>query len=143
MNEFIVFILEDNDDDYEMIERSFQKLQSKISIKRFIAGEELIEHIECLGNEIFSEISFLLLDLNLPGLNGFDVLSHLNNDSNLKILPSIVFTTSNNHKDVEKAYALGANSYIVKPDNNNSFYQVFEMIESYWLGVSKIPQGVL
>ena len=83
----------------------------------------------------------ILLDLNLPKVNGFEVLRALKGHSDLKRIPVVVLTTSNTDMDRIAAYDLHANSYITKPVNLDDFLSMIRTVESYWLTVVSLPEG--
>ena len=81
----------------------------------------------------------ILLDIMMPKLDGFEVLSQLKSDNKCKKMPIIVLTTSPRDKDIERAYNLGCNSYICKPVNFENFIKAVIDIHQYWLVLCKIP----
>ena len=83
--------------------------------------------------------TLVLLDLKMPKLDGFGVLRQVKSDETLKSIPIIVLTSSERDKDIELAYKLGCNSYIMKPVNFDNFIKTILSIEYYWLTISKIP----
>jgi two-component system response regulator len=83
--------------------------------------------------------AIVLLDLRLPKLDGFEVLSEMKKDPYLKGIPTIILTSSGRDDDIEKAYNLGCNNYIVKPVNFDNFIKTIVEIKKYWLYISKIP----
>jgi chemotaxis family two-component system response regulator Rcp1 len=81
----------------------------------------------------------IMLDLNLPRMDGRDVLAEIKNDPDLKIIPIIVLTTSRSDKDILKSYELNANCYITKPVDFDHFIEVVKSIENFWLTVVTLP----
>jgi chemotaxis family two-component system response regulator Rcp1 len=81
----------------------------------------------------------ILLDINLPKKNGFEVLAEIKEDPRLKSIPVIILTTSSAKQDVRRAYDLHANCYIVKPLDFDAFLNVVRSIEDFWLTVAKLP----
>jgi chemotaxis family two-component system response regulator Rcp1 len=81
----------------------------------------------------------IMLDLNLPRMDGRDVLAEIKNDPDLKIIPIIVLTTSRSDKDILKSYQLNANCYITKPVDFDHFIEVVKSIENFWLTVVTLP----
>ena len=81
----------------------------------------------------------MLLDLNMPRVDGFEVLKTIKQDPRLKKMPVIVLTTSNREKDIQLAYGLGCNSYIVKPVNYDNFLKAVVDIQRYWIILNEIP----
>lgn len=85
-------------------------------------------------------INLVLLDLNLPGKSGFELLGEIKRDAELRHIPVIVLTTSFMEADVRKAYDLNANCYIVKPIDLVEFERVSKAIENFWLTVARLPE---
>jgi chemotaxis family two-component system response regulator Rcp1 len=83
----------------------------------------------------------ILLDLNLPKMDGREVLSRIKEDERLKVIPVVVLTSSKDEADVLKAYGLHANCYIVKPVDFEKFAEVVKTIESFWFAVVTLPAG--
>jgi CheY-like chemotaxis protein len=84
-------------------------------------------------------VRFNVLDLNLPGTDGREVLRRIKQDNNLKMIPVVVFTTSNNPKDIEVCYQYGVNSYIVKPINFAQLKRDIQILVEYWFKVTTLP----
>jgi DNA-binding response OmpR family regulator len=83
----------------------------------------------------------ILLDLNLPGIDGRGVLAEIKQSAELKRVPVSMLTSSTSEKDVAQSYDLGANCYIVKPLDFKSFQAIIKAVEHYWFSVVKLPQG--
>jgi CheY-like chemotaxis protein len=83
--------------------------------------------------------SVILLDLNLPGKNGREVLAEIKTDEDLKRIPTIVFSTSQHEEDIHRCYDLHANCYITKPMDLRKFISVIESIKHFWLTVAELP----
>ncbi|MBN2047188.1 MAG: response regulator [Anaerolineaceae bacterium] len=132
-------LVEDNPMDVDLTIRAFKrrKLTNPINIAR--DGEEALEWIERWesGEDIPVVI---LLDLNLPKISGLDVLRQLKQHEIYRTIPVVVLTSSDENRDVQEAYQLGANSYIVKPVDFEKFMDVAAQLELYWSVLNKIPQ---
>lgn len=126
-----ILLVEDNHLDIDLTLRAFKKrnLSNPIQIAR--DGEEALSYIAKwdTGEQVPVVI---LLDLNLPRVNGLEVLEVLKKHDLYKRIPVVVLTTSSDNKDIERAYQLGANSYIIKPVNFDKFVEVASQIELYW-----------
>ncbi len=81
----------------------------------------------------------VLLDLNMPGLSGRDVLAEIKSDSTLKDIPVVVLTTSNATSDIQSCYHAGANSFVTKPVDLDGFLDAMRSIEDYWFAVVRLP----
>ena len=85
--------------------------------------------------------SMIILDLNLPGMSGFDVLRELKGDPELRRIPVIILTTSGRRADIDKAYDLGAASYVVKPVELGRYVEIMSTIEAYWIQTVRLPSA--
>ncbi len=83
----------------------------------------------------------ILLDLNLPRKDGRELLAEIKNDENLKRIPIVILTTSNNESDILRTYNLHANCYITKPVDFEQFYRVIKSIEDFWMTIVKLPKN--
>ena len=137
-NQPILFV-EDNPVDIDLTQRAFSR--HKI-LNQFIVvrdGEEAIDYIHGWQNGQPYPV-LTLLDLKLPKIDGLEVLENLKSHSQLGKVPVVILTTSAEDSDVEKAYRLGANSYIVKPVNFENFMKVAREIEVYWTMLNIPPR---
>ena len=126
-----ILLVEDNPVDLDLTLRAFKsrKLTNPLEIAR--DGEEAIAFIEKWKNGDPVPV-VILLDLNLPKVNGLEVLEAIKKHPDFKTIPVVVLTTSSESSDVKKSYQLGANSYIVKPVDFDKFIEVATQIELYW-----------
>jgi CheY-like chemotaxis protein len=139
-NECPILLVEDNEDDIVITKRALEKGQIRNKLYVTHDGEEAINFLKRVG--IFKEAprpGFILLDLKMPKIDGFEVLKEIKRNPDLKSIPVVVLTTSSRDIDVEQSYILGCNNYIVKPVNFEKFIKIVVKIEEYWLVISKIP----
>ena len=139
-----LLVVEDSDEDFEAFGRFVRKSQISNPIYRCIDGEDALDFLYRQGDyEDYQQAprpSIILLDLNLPGTDGREVLEQIKQDEKLKTIPVIVFTTSSNPKDIETCYRFGVNSYILKPMNVQKSKNVMQSIVDYWLSVVVLPE---
>jgi CheY-like chemotaxis protein len=130
-----ILLVEDRPTDIDLTKRAFarSRLLNPIEVAR--DGEEALANIERWDRGELSPI-FILLDLKLPKINGLEVLRQLKNHPKYSAIPVIVLTTSAEDHDIEEAYNLGCNSYIVKPVEFNKFMEVATQIEIYWCALN-------
>jgi len=139
----IILLVEDDPNDVVLIQRAFQKAGLHNSLKLVRNGDEAIEYLS--GQEGYADreqfpLPFLiLLDLKMPGTDGFEVLAWARNTPSLKRLLIVVLTSSNLQSDVDKAYELGANSYLVKPVEFNDMVNLIQRFEVYWSEINRTP----
>jgi CheY-like chemotaxis protein len=134
-----ILLVEDNPMDVDLTLRAFarRKLTNPIQVAR--DGEEALQWIvRWEAGEPCPAI--ILLDLKLPKVNGLEVLRHLKAHAVFRAIPVVVLTTSAENSDIQAAYQLGANSYIVKPVDFEKFMDVARQIELYWTVLNKPPQ---
>jgi len=126
-----ILLVEDSPVDIDLTLRAFKKNNLKNPIEVARDGEEALNWIQKWDNGEPTPI-VILLDLNLPRYNGLEVLKELKTHDIYKTIPVIILTTSSESKDIETAYKLGANSYIVKPVELDKFIEVAAQIDLYW-----------
>ncbi len=98
-----------------------------------------IEAIDFLRDEESPCPDFILLDLNLPRRDGFDVLEEIRNDAKLKHLPVLVLTSSTANEDIISSYEQHANAYLTKPDDPESFVELVQTVEGFWIERVRLP----
>ncbi|MCA9164449.1 MAG: response regulator [Pirellulaceae bacterium] len=107
-------------------------------------GDEAIDLL--LGHsehDVMPRPDLILLDLNLPKRPGYEVLSEIKNDPDLRIIPVVVMSTSTSRDDIVRAYELGANCYIPKPSNYDEFVEVVRLIKNFWFSAVALPKYVV
>ncbi|MGC1505265.1 MAG: response regulator [Sulfitobacter sp.] len=128
-----ILLVEDNDIDVEILKRSLRKLGSTGSLLRAKDGVEALE-ILC-GDACKEQLDHpyvILLDINMPRMNGHEFLAKLRNTEEIKLARVYVFTTSASKKDVVLAYENNANGYIVKPDSSSELSDVLTTLQQFW-----------
>ena len=138
-----ILLVEDDPNDVLLIQRAFQKAGMADCLKIARDGDEAIDYLSGTGrfeNRSRFPIPYLvLLDLKMPGTDGFEVLRWARAESNLKRLLIVVLTSSNLQADVDRAYELGANSYLVKPVEFEQMVNLIQRFEAYWSEINRIP----
>lgn len=132
-NDVTLLIVEDDDIDAMAIDRAFKKLRLANSLIRAKDGVEALEFLRGEnGREPISKPYMLLLDLNMPRMNGIELLYELRKDPDLSDTVVFVLTTSAADKDKVAAYAQNIAGYIIKSQINNTFLNVIELLDCYW-----------
>jgi len=140
-----VLLVEDDVEDIEITRRAFKTggIRNPLYVVR--DGEEAMEFLQRRGRYADPAAAprpgLILLDLNLPGLDGREVLRLIKNGSSLRRIPVVVLTTSSEEIDVLSSYEFGANSYITKPAEFDRFLEAIVTIGRYWLSIARIPDG--
>lgn len=139
----VLLLVEDNPDDEELTMLAFE--QSPIANEMVVAhdGVEALDYL--FGTGMYAERdtsvmpALILLDLQLPKINGLEVLQRLRANERTKLLPVVIMTTSNEQQDLINSYSLGCNSYIRKPVDYNQFLAVVQQLGMYWLLINESP----
>jgi chemotaxis family two-component system response regulator Rcp1 len=129
-----ILLVEDSPDDMKMVLLALNKSDRKKNIATSMDGDQAMAFLG--SREDGSRPDLIILDLNLPKKDGWQVLAECKSDAQLKCIPIVVFTTSESQSDVDRCYALGANSYVTKPFDLDAFQEAVGMIEDFWLGLS-------
>ncbi|MBY6203290.1 response regulator [Halomonas denitrificans] len=140
-----ILIVEDSDDDYEiMTEGLAAESRIRNPVLRCEDGREALAYLLREGDYSDPQRSpapgIILLDLNLPGIDGREVLRRIKGTPRLRRIPVVVLTTSDDERDVEDCYELGANSYIQKPVDLDKFLFAIRQLTDYWLGIAILPK---
>ncbi|HEY4686378.1 MAG TPA: response regulator [Dehalococcoidia bacterium] len=140
MNRFrraTIFLAEDNPDDIEIARRAFKRagLGSELIVAR--DGEEALR---LLADERLRP-DFVLLDIKLPKIDGFEVLAQIRASERHAALPVVVMSASSREEDVLRSYQLGGNSYVQKPVVFQEFMEALEIMGSYWFKVARLPRS--
>jgi CheY-like chemotaxis protein len=140
-----ILLVEDSPEDFETTERAFRKSGLRNPIVRFADGDEALDYLFRRGAysdpEKTPRPGVILLDLNLPGTDGREVLTELKADPVLKQIPVVVLTTSKDERDVDACYKAGASSYIQKPVDLDGFIKAIERLNGYWFEVVILPKA--
>ncbi|NUN70500.1 MAG: response regulator [Bacteroidetes bacterium] len=138
-----ILLVEDNPNDVELALYAFRQngIEERVRITR--DGEEALEFLQCRGHFASRQRSegpaIVLLDLKLPKVDGFQVIQTIRSDEHLRTLPVIALTTSNELSDIHRCYALGVNSYILKPVEFDRFSHAIRSIIQYWFTLNQLP----
>jgi CheY-like chemotaxis protein len=135
-----ILLVEDNPMDVDLAYQAFREHSVANPILVCRDGEEALQYIETHDSAADSQLPILvLLDLRLPKVDGIDVLRRIREHAVWKQIPVVVLTTSRQNTDIESAYQLGVNSYIVKPVEFLAFAEVAKRIQIYWLLTNEPP----
>jgi CheY-like chemotaxis protein len=137
----LILLVEDNPADADLIQESLAECRGRVKVDLAVHGEAAIDYLSrksAAGDAILFP-QLILLDLNLPGLNGREVLSEIKATDHLRHIPVVVFSSSTAERDVMQSYMLGASCYLVKPYDLYSFRRMVQAIENFWLTVAELP----
>ena len=135
-----ILLVEDNPADVRLTQEALREGKLRNSLAVAETGEKALAMLGRRPPHAYSlKPDLILLDLNLPGRSGREVLAEIKADPDLKRIPVVILTTSKAEEDVVKSYNLHANAYITKPVDLDKFMQVVRTIESFWLNVVVLP----
>ncbi len=136
-----ILLVEDNEGDIEMTREAFEDAHLRNNLHVAEDGETALDFLFKRGAfEDAPTPDVILLDLNLPRINGRDVLQAIKSDKALRLIPTIVLTSSESDRDVHEIYELQANCYIVKPVDAMKFMKVVQQIENFWVDIVCLPK---
>jgi CheY-like chemotaxis protein len=139
----MILLIEDNADDVALFERAWARAHLLAPLHILADGEQAISYLA--GASPYTDRlryplpGVLLLDLKLPRKSGFEVLAWLRQQPSLQRLPAVVFTSSQQSTDIDRAYALGANSYLVKPVRSKDLVEMVQGLHLYWMMLNTPP----
>ena len=135
-----ILLVEDNEDDLVIIQEIFADMKLATIVNTVRDGEEALAYLRHKGKYKAARVpDIVLLDINMPKMNGHEVLERIRKVPSLKSLPVIMLTMSEREEDVVRAYANGACSYIPKSVGLDQFRKRFKQFEDYWTLVSRVP----
>jgi chemotaxis family two-component system response regulator Rcp1 len=135
-----VLLVEDSPGDVRLTREAFRDAKTNINLHVATDGVAAMAFLRHEGDHSQApRPDFILLDLNLPKMDGREVLAHIKEDDELKTIPTIILTTSEAEADILKSYQLQANCYINKPVQLEAFDAIVKSVNSFWLTTAKLP----
>jgi two-component system, response regulator len=139
-----ILMVEDSEDDYEATTRAFKKVSLHNPIVWCRSGRDAMDFLKQggahknAGNGL--QPGLILLDLNMPGLDGRKTLRLIKEDDGLKRIPVIILTTSSDERDIEDCYQMGANTYVQKPVSFEGLIEAIKRLKAYWFEIALLPK---
>jgi CheY-like chemotaxis protein len=136
----VILLVEDNENDVELSREGFRKSRLAIDLHHVRDGEQCMDFLRKQGK--YADVplpDIILLDLNMPRMDGREVLAEISKDASLRHVPVVILTTSHDEAEILKMYQLRCSSYIVKPVNFEQFLRVIQSFTDYWLTVVVLP----
>ena len=141
MKPFEILLVEDNPADVRLAQEALREGQVENSLNVVPDGMEAVAFLRREGNYAgVSRPDLILLDLNLPKKDGREVLAHIKTDEQLKTIPVVVLTTSEADQDIQTAYRLHANCYVIKQIDLEAYMSTVRSIENFWFRTAKLPR---
>jgi CheY-like chemotaxis protein len=140
----VILLVEDREDDILLIRKAFEKAELANPVYVVRNGEEAVAYL--MGEARFLNRvehplpDLILLDLKMPKLDGFETLLWIRHQPGIRNIPVVILTSSEQLGDVTKAYALGANSFLVKPADFQHSIELVKVLHRYWLRSSRLPE---
>jgi two-component system, response regulator len=137
-----ILLVEDGPEDFETTRRAFRRAGLRNPMLHCTTGDDALDFLHHRGRYTPATAprpGIILLDLNLPGTDGREVLAEIKGEHGLADIPVVVLTTSADHRDVEACYQAGANSYVQKPVNLDAFMEAIQRLHDYWFDVVILP----
>jgi CheY-like chemotaxis protein len=140
MKDLTILIAEDEEIDVILLRRAFKAAGTEHTLKVVSDGVEAIDYLSGLQDKTGASLPVLfLLDINMPRCNGLEVLERLQGTPLHRVIPTIVFSSSNHPRDIERAYQLGAHAYLVKPISTVQRQEMIKSLHAFWLGFNRVP----
>jgi two-component system, chemotaxis family, response regulator Rcp1 len=137
-----ILLVEDNPADADLIRESFRSSRFEIELAVAVNGKDAVDCVHRRGRFAGAPTpKLILLDLNLPGIDGRGVLADIKQDADLRKIPVSMLTSSTAEQDIAQTYDLGANSYVVKPLDFKSFQAIIRALEDFWFDVVTLPEA--
>jgi len=143
-NAIVILMADDDDDDFMLTKKALKESKLLNELIRVEDGEELIDYLKQRGKYEGADTKrpgVILLDLNMPRMDGRAALREIKSDENLRDIPVVVFTTSKAEEDIYKTYQLGVNSFITKPVTFENLTKVMRALGNYWFEIVELPKG--
>jgi two-component system, response regulator len=139
-----ILLVEDNQDDYEATCRAFNKANLHNPIVWCKSGRDALDYLRQEGAykhaRRVSRLGLVLLDLNMPGMDGRKTLEAIKQDDALKRIPVIILTTSADERDIAACYQAGANTYVQKPVSFEGLIEAIKRLKAYWFEIALLPK---
>jgi CheY-like chemotaxis protein len=135
--------VEDDPNDRLFVERAFKKAGIPVEFRAVASGEEALSYLSAEGafadRKSYPAPAFMLLDLKLTGMSGFEILEWARKQGEAKLLPIAILTSSRESTDVRRAYEAGATTYFVKPPDTEDLHALVKSLADYWFVHAKLP----
>jgi two-component system response regulator len=134
-----ILVVDDNEDDYEAVARAFKKVGLTNPVSLCTTGQAAMDFLKPDGPHKEDMPVLIMLDLNMPGMDGFQVLQRIRENAATRQIPVVIWTTSSNEKDIDACYQLGANAFMQKPAIFDDLVESIRRLRQYWFETALLP----
>jgi DNA-binding response OmpR family regulator len=141
MKIFTIVSIEDNEPDFELLKQALNTVPDlSIDLINIQNGKNALDFLYKEGEyKTAPTPNLIILDINLPKINGFEILKSIKNDDRLRLIPVIVLSSSESEKDIKDSYELSANTYITKTFDTKELFKKITMVANYWFKTAELP----
>jgi two-component system, chemotaxis family, response regulator Rcp1 len=144
IGEFQILLIDDLVSDAKLFEHALQQAETRVKMYWVASVEEGLEYLKQEGRFASAgRVRLVVSDLSMPGMDGFQLLAQMRQNSALSALPVVIMSSSRAPRDVLRCYQLGANSYIMKPMSLETFVTTVRTVVQYWLDIVELPDASL
>jgi len=140
-----ILLIDDDRRDIELALKAFSEInldkEVRVANSGFQALETLFKNVQ-LRKKPDQTPQLIILDLKMPEIDGFHLLSKIKKDKSLKLIPVIIFSSSGEMRDIVKSYKLGANAYVIKPIRFEKFFETIKEIIRFWISINVVPTSI-
>ncbi len=140
----VILMADDDEDDFLLVKNAFQENGFRVDLRFAADGNELLSYLHHCGKKTEFSLppcpDLILLDLNMPKMDGRQALKRIKSDPKLRDIPIVVLTTSKEEEDIRYCYDLGACSFLVKPKSFDELVQAMDFIAKYWFELVELPR---
>ncbi|WP_394743368.1 response regulator [Natronococcus roseus] len=136
-DEIDILLVEDNPGDIRLTQEAFNSAKQKVALQTVTNGDDAVEFLRQSADNELPDL--ILLDLNLPGRDGCEVLEMIRDNPRLKPLPVLVLTSSEAEEDIARCYDARANAYLTKPTDPDEFISLVDILERFWVEQARLP----
>jgi len=139
----LLLVAEDSNSDRMILKEAFDDLGTIVRLRFVVHGEELLDYL--LGRAAYASDQtalrpvLILMDINMPRMNGIEALREIRSDADLRMLPVIILSTSDNPKQIVEAYDHGVNAYMTKPGRFDELVDLLRSFSAFWLSAAQLP----
>ena len=139
----VLLVAEDSKYDRMILEEAVGEAGLEVNLQFVTNGEELLDYLHCRNGfaalDLQDTLLIVLMDLNMPRLNGDDALKLIRADQRLKSTPVVIFSTSSSERQILQSYRNGANAFITKPADFGDFVEIVRKLGMFWFGAARLP----